>query len=208
MDKNCDNCKFTNYDVDDWPCDECVCGSNWQDGKYRSCESCKFEPVNLEDQPCYDCMSGIDHWTPPITSREEMLAKLNTYCFYENVKYHGCEDCPGCVFNSVCKIICNFDDMSDAMLKKAVKLIESPEPKADLDEPTNDPVNHPNHYCQGGIECIDAMEAAFGKQTVANFCICNAFKYIFRCKNKNGLEDVKKARWYLDKYLELYDEMM
>lgn len=69
-----------------------------------------------------------------------------------------------------------------------------------------DKVNHPSHYTQGGIECIDAMEGALGKQVVMDFCLGNAFKYIFRCKNKNGLEDVKKANWYLNKLIELTEE--
>lgn len=69
-----------------------------------------------------------------------------------------------------------------------------------------DKVNHPSHYTQGGIECIDAMEAALGKQVVMDFCLGNAFKYIFRCKNKNGLEDVKKANWYLNKLINLTEE--
>lgn len=207
MDKNCDNCKFIEYDADDWPCDECVCTSNWQAGEYRSCESCKFEPVNLDDQPCYDCVNGTNHLKSTRATREEMLTKLRAYCDHKIDKYRFYDGCPDCVFNCACNIS-DFDDWSVGELESAMTLIESPNPNADLDESTNDPVNHPNHYCQGGIECIDAMEAAFNKQTVADFCICNAFKYIFRCKNKNGLEDVKKARWYLDKYLKLYEEMM
>ena len=66
-----------------------------------------------------------------------------------------------------------------------------------------DNVNHPAHYTQGNIECIDAMISAFGKEVVANFCMCNAFKYIWRTRKKNGLEDIDKARWYLNKYEEL-----
>ena len=38
-------------------------------------------------------------------------------------------------------------------------------------------IDHPSHYCQGSIECIDAMEAAFGKEALENYCICNAFKF-------------------------------
>lgn len=66
-----------------------------------------------------------------------------------------------------------------------------------------DNVNHPSHYTSGGIECIDAMEAAFGIEWVQHFCACNAFKYIFRFLHKNGLEDIDKACWYLNKYKEL-----
>lgn len=68
---------------------------------------------------------------------------------------------------------------------------------------SNDPVNHPPHYTTGGIECIDAMVSAFGAREVSNYCICNAFKYIFRHERKNGEEDIAKAEWYLAKYREL-----
>lgn len=66
-----------------------------------------------------------------------------------------------------------------------------------------DMVNHPPHYAEGGIECIDAMISAMGVEAVKNFCLCNAFKYVWRCRNKNGAEDIQKAIWYLNKYLEL-----
>ena len=69
-------------------------------------------------------------------------------------------------------------------------------------ENTNN-VNHPSHYNKGNIECIDAMISAYGKDTVSHFCICNAFKYIWRYKYKNGIEDLKKAQWYLNKAVEL-----
>ena len=66
-------------------------------------------------------------------------------------------------------------------------------------------VNHPKHYSSGGIECIDAMIAAFGEAEVASFCKLNAFKYIWRCfkKGKEGSDDVDKALWYLHMYKEL-----
>ena len=64
-------------------------------------------------------------------------------------------------------------------------------------------VDHPNHYNQGGIECIDAMISAYGIETVKDFCKCNAFKYQWRFGNKNGEEDLKKAQWYQNKYMEL-----
>ncbi len=68
----------------------------------------------------------------------------------------------------------------------------------------SDNVYHPVHYASGGIECIDAMEAAFGKAEVASFCRLNAFTYIWRCfHKKDGVEDVEKALWYLNRYKEL-----
>lgn len=66
-----------------------------------------------------------------------------------------------------------------------------------------DVVNHPSHYASSSIECIDAMIAAYGKEAVMHFCQCNAFKYQWRFNKKNGVEDLKKAEWYNNKYIEL-----
>jgi hypothetical protein len=66
-----------------------------------------------------------------------------------------------------------------------------------------DMVCSPPHYTQGEIECIDAMKAAFGADELAIYCKIAAFKYVWRCEHKNGLEDVKKAVWYLEKYIDL-----
>lgn len=67
-----------------------------------------------------------------------------------------------------------------------------------------DNVNHPAHYeASTSIECIEAMELMFGEQSVYDFCLCNAYKYIWRYKNKNGLEDLDKAEWYLNKASEI-----
>lgn len=61
-----------------------------------------------------------------------------------------------------------------------------------IDGKDNDNVNHPSHY-EGKIECIDAMIETQGVEAVKSFCIVNAFKYLWRWKNKNGVEDVKKG---------------
>lgn len=61
-----------------------------------------------------------------------------------------------------------------------------------------DNVNHPRHYentCS--LECIEVMRLTYGKRAVYDFCLCNAFKYMWRFKNKNGKEDLEKANWYL-----------
>lgn len=71
-----------------------------------------------------------------------------------------------------------------------------------------DNVNHPSHYESScSIECIDAMEIAFGMDEVYAFCKLNAFKYIWRHKNKNGWEDLEKALWYINKGKEMLYKM-
>lgn len=70
-------------------------------------------------------------------------------------------------------------------------------------EKIKDNVNHPSHYTQGKVECIDAIEAAtVHKNGLDAVCTANIIKYIWRCENKNGIEDLKKARWYLDKMIQ------
>lgn len=68
---------------------------------------------------------------------------------------------------------------------------------------TSDNVEHPSHYTQGSIECIDAMVAAYGTEAVKSFCKCNAFKYLWRFNYKNKGEDLDKAVWYINKYKSL-----
>ena len=62
-----------------------------------------------------------------------------------------------------------------------------------------DMVNHPPHYARGGIEVIDVIEAFTsdlrGMEAVDT---ANIIKYVLRWKHKNGLEDLEKARWYLN----------
>ncbi len=67
-----------------------------------------------------------------------------------------------------------------------------------------DNVNHPNHYSgKSSLECIDVMNLLFGSKAVCYFCLCNAFKYLWRHKFKNGMEDVQKALMYL-RMLKIY----
>ena len=66
-----------------------------------------------------------------------------------------------------------------------------------------DLVNKPEHYNQGGIECIDAMMSAAGVEGVKPFCHLSCFKYLWRFQHKNVVEDLKKAQWYLNKLIEI-----
>lgn len=66
----------------------------------------------------------------------------------------------------------------------------------------HDPINHPSHYTQGGIECIEAIEAACtGLTGDEGYYVGQVIKYIWRWKHKNGLQDLEKAEWYLDRLI-------
>lgn len=72
-----------------------------------------------------------------------------------------------------------------------------------LADESNDPVNHPNHYTSGKVECIDALEAATVNLTgIEAVCTANAIKYLWRWKQKGGRQDLEKAQWYIKHLLE------
>jgi hypothetical protein len=64
---------------------------------------------------------------------------------------------------------------------------------------TDDPIN-PSHYKQGPIECIEAIKAATGDGFVG-YVWGNVLKYLWRWPKKGGIDDLKKARWYLDRLI-------
>ena len=66
-------------------------------------------------------------------------------------------------------------------------------------------VEHPSHYNMGGIECIDGIEAALGEHYIG-FLIGNVIKYCWRYEHKNGVEDIKKARYYLEAAIKWLEE--
>ena len=69
-------------------------------------------------------------------------------------------------------------------------------------EPEHDPVNHPSHYCDGGIETIDFIEAKN-----LPYHLGNAVKYISRAGKKDDeVQDLKKAVWYINRYIELINK--
>ena len=74
-------------------------------------------------------------------------------------------------------------------------------------ETTEDLVNHPNHYTNGGMECIEEMILIFGIEATMNFCLLNAWKYRYRSLHKNGQQDLDKSHWYINKYKELKEHL-
>lgn len=70
----------------------------------------------------------------------------------------------------------------------------------------NDSVNHPSHYADNcSIECIDAMQLAFGSEPTMQHCMINCFKYLWRYKDKNGMGDLQKAEWYVRRATDLVE---
>ena len=137
---------------------------------------------------------------------EEMRNKLDKYCKGFD---HCSDDCPLCADNGSCRWIVVSDESTEDCyhLLIAEGLIGKPEQPEinfvkvehnDEIEPTNDAVQHPSHYTQGGIECIDAIRASMTADGFCDYCKGNIIKYIWRWRDKGGVEDLRKASVYLN----------
>lgn len=75
----------------------------------------------------------------------------------------------------------------------------------DITEP--DLVNHPPHYNQGGVECIEALEACLPEAAFRGHLRGTAIKYLWRCNDKHSdpLVDIDKALWYINRLRNTYD---
>ena len=66
-----------------------------------------------------------------------------------------------------------------------------------------DDINHPSHYTEGGIECIEAIEAQLTPEEFRGYVKGNCVKYLWREKHKGGNESLRKAQWYLNRLVDL-----
>jgi hypothetical protein len=88
--------------------------------------------------------------------------------------------------------------------EEVVEVKEQVDPSPNFDEHIH--IN-PKHYKNGKVECIDAIESAVvGKVGIEATCVSNIIKYLWRYEDKNGIVDVKKAKWYLDKLIKTIEE--
>lgn len=127
-----------------------------------------------------------------MTTRNEMVRTLAKFCDEQT----GCSYCLLEKFSG--EDYCDFDEWSDDKLAIAYDHVYKNSP---------DMVNHPKHYTQGGIECIDALKAAtVGKRGIEAVCVANIIKYCWRYEEKNGIEDVRKAKFYIERLLKELEE--
>ena len=182
MDKSCQTCALDGVLAYRDTCKRCVASGMFSGWTTRTCENCanRFF-MGLENGPCKACFAGkvYSEWKGSPTdaelkAKDEQTDDAEKTCgtcahFLKGGNEEPCKTCEG-----------------------ASKWEQA------KDEPKADPVNHPTHYTSGcGFECIEMMEMVFGKEAVIDYCVVNAFKYIWRHKQKNGTEDIAKAEWYL-----------
>lgn len=79
--------------------------------------------------------------------------------------------------------------------------IEEYEKMVEASQDPVDVVNRPQHYRRGDIECVDAIEASMSPEEYQGYLKGNIEKYVWRYRYKNGVQDLEKARWYLDRLI-------
>ena len=140
-------------------------------------------------------------------TRDEMMRTLVKFC-------DECHDCNICLLEKFSSdVICDFDEWPDDKLAIAYDHVyKNSEARLDgshleIDDDGHDMVSHPKHYTQGGIECIDALKAAtVGKRGIEAVCVANVIKYLWRYEKKNGIEDIRKAKFYIERLLKELEE--
>lgn len=140
------------------------------------------------------------------------IVKLNGSCANIN-----CEDCPFTCDNSTL-IIDGCGDLyvsgNKGIAETDEKLLQSAKEFLEMCEETGsiigegtvaeDKIKSPSHYKLEGLNCetIDVVKARLGKEGFKAFCIGNVLKYVLRAEKKNGLEDYKKSKHYLEWIIE------
>lgn len=148
-----------------------------------TCDNCKFHDLSYLYEPCQSC-DEYSHWKAQGSEPEHTCDT----CWFRDIskEYLPCRDC---------------EEHHHIHWTDHVP-VSHPERMA-KPQPANDNVNHPAHYTQGGIECIDAIKAAVvGLTGIEAVCTGQVVKYIWRWKHKNGIEDLRKAEWYLHRLMQ------
>ena len=161
-------------------------GHNWQKTlREVNQDMIQNEPVKSRNEPQYDPRDvafnrEMNPSTSSITDSQARQAAEETQM---------CSDGQPCGQDDYCDDCPNAPHAQDARR---------------LDAQLRDAIN-PCHYRQGGIECIDAIKAAtVGKTGIEAACVANVIKYLWRYEEKNGVEDIEKALWYINR---LHDEV-
>jgi hypothetical protein len=106
--------------------------------------------------------------------------------------------------SGIAKVYGDAEVLDDDVVGNDMKVMENP-----YCTPSNDMVNHPSHYMsETGLEAIDVIEAfTFDLKGIEAVCTGNALKYLCRWKSKNGVEDLKKAEWYLNRLIKHVEKL-
>lgn len=156
-----------------------------------------------EDNACENCPQYDECW-----GDEDEDDDFEDFCIDLANDEDTCDDCKrtDCVYSPNYDLEDSIESVEDEFIKVAEgfhamsgglnEAIE--DPRGDIGpDPTN-----PNYYKQASIELIDFMEETSSPEAFQGYCKNNVLKYVVRYKNKNGVEDLNKAMWYLQRLIE------
>lgn len=166
----------------------------------KSCDNCKHHN-NEKCNSFYLCGENKEYWELADDAKSDVLHDAAPVVM-ENAEPKKCENCFW-----YCRTCHNKESAfyGDVMGKSGYCVhhdYKSGETNMNPEQPAHDAVSHPSHYCKGSVECLDAIKAALGDK-YEGFLAGNVLKYVYRYPDKNGVEDCKKARFYLDKLIEV-----
>jgi len=95
-------------------------------------------------------------------------------------------------------------DFDENGINDAINRIHHVDIPSDSSSEESDLVNHPAHYTNGEIECIDAIKSSMDISSFRGYLKGNIIKYVWRYEHKNKFEDLQKAQWYLNRLIETY----
>lgn len=131
--------------------------------------------------------------------RKQMITELDDFC----ERSPSCNDCrlEKCCTPLVDKYSDWTYDATDEEIQAIYDLMCGKEVPIPINE-------NPSHYAKSDNPwaCGDAMIEAYGEEAFLHFCMCNAFKYIWRANKKGGTKDLRKAITYLEKIIEIAGE--
>lgn len=147
--------------------------------------------------------------------KESLVNQCDALCAEVDI----CDHCPAPMYTGKRGESCDFEEMSEAELDEVIQAFKRAgydtvdakkfevKKVAPATETSLKDAIHPHHYkLPGGMQVIDVEVAMFGREAVMHHCLCTAAEYILRSQQKNGVEDIKKAHWWLCKYIELEAE--
>lgn len=133
------------------------------------------------------------------------LSTISEYCNTRRMTRTGANMCDGCPMDKVIPGGDCADIFSMAPYNNTEDVSDYLQDMPTQDKEENDTVNHPSHYCQGGIETIAILKAKMPAERFIGFLEGNVIKYLTRAPYKgNEVQDLEKADWYLKRLVEEY----
>lgn len=185
MSKECRNCKYESVMAGDYPCNGCISYLRW-----TTPDVCEVRDVTE------DCIEGEPSEDPKDVSPEEMWDAIRDSQVNPNKNW--CKDFRESV-DFLAQEINEKQEIKEEACRQVEGLREAINSKPDM-------VNQPPHYMTGKMECIDWMEAALTHDEFVGGLKWNIWKYTYRYKMKGGIEDLKKAEFYLNRLIKKESE--